>query len=774
MSEFGLGHGVPRIEDGRFLTGRGRYSDDINLPGQARAVFLRSPHANALLKSIDASAAEAAPGVLAVYTGADVQADGLGNLPTMGNHKRRGEPMYRPPHHALARDQVRFAGDAVAMVVAETLAQARDAAELIAVEYEALSQVTGTAEALAPGAPVVWPECPDNICFEFEAGDRTRVDAAFKTAAHITSLDIVVNRVSAAPMEPRAAVAQYDPGDERYTLYTGVQNPHATRRIFSAILGVPETQMRVVSPDMGGGFGMRSDAYGDLILVLWASRKLDRPVKWTGERMEAFVNDNQARDNITRVELALDGGGKFLALKVETLAALGAYLALGATTPPTINVGGLVGVYTTPAVHVRVQGVFTNTPSTSPYRGAGRPEASYAIERVIDTAARELGIDPIDLRKRNLIPADAMPYDTKFVFEYDSGEFEKNQDSVVELIEWAEFDARREESRKNGKLRGIGIANTIARSAAMGEETAELRFDPSGSVTLLMGTHSHGQGHETVFRQLLSDALGLAPEKVRYVQGDTDQVAHGVGTFGSRSSGLGGSALVRATEKIIKKGTTIAAHLLEAADDDIEFRDSGFHIKGTDRSVSLAEVARATYTPGGLPPGIEPAFGERAAFAPVRPTFPNGAHAAEVEIDPETGQVTLERYCAVDDVGTIMNPLLMHGQVHGGIVQGVGQLLMEDIVWDQSGQPVAASFLDYTMPRADTVPSFKVASNVVPTTTNPLGVKGVGEAGTVGALPCVMNAIVDALAPLGVRTLDMPATPERVWRAIQKAAEEEG
>ena len=771
MTEFGLGHGVPRIEDGRFLTGRGRYSDDINLPGQTRAVFLRSPHANALLKSIDTAAARAAPGVVAVYTGEDVRADGLGDLPAMGNLKRRGEPMYKPPHPALAQGQVRFAGDGVAMVIAETLAQARDAAERIVVDYEPLPQVTGTAAAAAPGAVAVWPDCPDNICFEFEAGDEARVDQAFKNAAHITSLDLVVNRVSAAPLEPRAALGQYDAGDERYTLYTGVQNPHSIRRFLSqAILGIPETRLRVVSPDMGGGFGMRSDAYGDLALVLWAARKVGRPVKWTGERMEAFVNDNQARDNVTRVELALDGAGKFLALKVETLAALGAYLALGAATPPTINVGGLVGVYTTPALHVRVKGVFTNTPSTAPYRGAGRPEASYAIERVIDTAARELGIDPIDLRRRNLIPADAMPYDTKFIYEYDTGEFEKNQDSVQALIDWTGFEARREESRKLGLLRGIGLANTIARSAAMGEETAELRFDPSGSVTLLMGTHSHGQGHETVFRQLLADKLGLDPEKVRYVQGDTDQVAHGVGTFGTRSTGLGGGALVRATEKIIEKGTAIAAHLLEAAGGDIEFRGGSFHIKGTDRSVSLAEVARATYTPGALPPGIEPAFGERAAFAPVRPSFPNGSHACEVEIDPETGTVTLLRYCAVDDVGTIMNPLLMDGQVHGGIVQGVGQLLMENVVWDDTGQPVAASFLDYAMPRADTVPSFELAANVVPTKTNPLGVKGVGEAGTVGALPCVMNAIVDALAPLGVRTLDMPATPERVWRAIQEAA----
>ena len=770
MTEFGLGHGVPRIEDGRFLTGRGRYSDDINLPRQTRAVFLRSPHANALVKSIDTSAARAAPGVVAVYTGEDIRADGLGGLPAMGNLKRRGQPMHKPPHPALAQGQVRFAGDRVAMVITETLAQARDAAERIAVDYEALPQVTGTAEAAAPGAVAVWPDCPDNICFEFEAGDEARVDQAFKTAAHVTSLDFVVNRVSAAPLEPRAALGQYDPADERYTLYTGVQNPHAMRRILSqAILGIPETRLRVVSPDMGGAFGIRSNVYGELALVLWAARKVGRPVKWTGERMEGFVNDDQARDNVTRVELALDGAGRFLALKVETLAALGAYLALGAATPPTINVGGLAGVYTTPALHVRVKGVFTNTPSTSPYRGAGRPEASYAIERVIDTAARELGIDPIDLRRRNLIPADAMPYDTKFVFEYDSGEFEKNQDSVVALIDWAGFEARRNESRKGGLLRGIGLANTIARSAAMGEETAELRFDPTGGVTLLMGTHSHGQGHETVFRQLLADKLGLDPEKVRYVQGDTDQVAHGVGTFGTRSTGLGGGALVRAAEKIIEKGTAIAAHLLEAAGSDIEFRDGGFRIKGTDRSISLADVARATYTPGALPPSIEPAFGERAAFAPVRPSFPNGSHACEVEIDPETGTVTILRYCAVDDVGTIMNPLLLDGQVHGGIVQGVGQLLMENIVWDATGQPVAASFLDYAMPRADTVPSFELATNVVPTKSNPLGVKGVGEAGTVGALPCVMNAIVDALAPLGVRTLDMPATPERVWRAIQEA-----
>ncbi len=770
MSEFGLGRGVRRVEDGRFLKGQGRYTDDLNLAGQARVVFLRSPHAKARVKSIDTSRARAAPGVIAVFTGADIRASGLGELPTMGLLQLRGQPMHKPPHPALASEQVRLVGDSVAMVVAETVAQAKDAAERIAVAYDPSPPVTATGEALEANAPAVWPDRPDNICFEYEAGDEAAVGEAFAGADHVTSLDFVINRVSAAPMEPRAAIGAYDAAEDRFTLYAGVQNPHTMRRVMAQmILGVPETQVRVVSPDMGGGFGMRSDMYADLALVLWAAREVGRPVKWTSERMEAFVNDDQARDNITRVELALDAEGRFLALRVETVAALGAYLALGASTPPTINVGGLAGTYTTPALHVRVKGVFTNTPSTAPYRGAGRPEATYAIERVIDTAAREMGMDRIELRRKNLIPPDAMPYKTGLTFEYDSGEFEKNLDDALSLIDWAGFEARKKEAAARGKLRGIGLANTIARSAAMGEEMAEIRFDPSGTVTLLMGTHSHGQGHETVFRQVLADSLGIDPDKVRYVQGDTDRVAHGFGTFGSRSSGLGGSALVRAAEKIIEKGTRIAAHQMEAAAADIEFRDAAVWVKGTDRSVSLDEVARGAYPMAGLPPEIEPGLAERAAFAPPRPTFPNGAHACEVEVDPETGQVTLVRYCAVDDVGNIMNPLLLDGQVHGGIVQGAGQVLMEDIVWDASGQPVAGSFLDYAMPRADTMPFFELGANVVPTTVNPLGVKGAGEAGTVGALACIMNAIVDALAPVGVRTLDMPATPERVWRAIQEA-----
>jgi carbon-monoxide dehydrogenase large subunit len=771
MVKAALGDSIPRIEDARLLTGRGRFTDDIDIPGQTRAILVRSVHAAAHIRGIDTAAAREAPGVIAVFTHADLTADGIGDLPCLAQLKQAdGTPMVKPAHPALARDAVHYVGDGLALVIAETLAEAKDAAEQVVVDYDPIPSVTDLTAAVAPDAPAVWPGCPDNICFEHELGDREAVDRAFAAAAHVTSLDFTVNRVSAAPMEPRAAVGVFDTGEDRYTLYCGVQNPHSMRRMLcSRILGIPETQLRVVSPDMGGAFGMRSNAYAEIALVLWAARRVGRPVKWTADRSESFLADDQARHNRTTVELALDREGKFLALRVRTLAALGAYLSMGGPTPAVMNLGSLAGVYTTPALHVSVRGVFMHTQSTSPYRGAGRPEASYAIERVIDTAAREMALDPVELRRRNMIPASAMPYKTGLVFTYDTGDFERAMDLALEAADHAGFGARHKAARGRNKLLGFGLAAVIERAAAMGEETAEIRFDPTGTATLLVGTHSHGQGHETVFRQLLSERLGLALEDIRFVQGDTDVVPHGVGTFGARSSGLAGAAIAQTAAKIIDKGRRIAAHALEAAAADIEFAEGRFTIAGTDRGLDLGEVVRLAYAPASLPAGMEPGLMERSVFAPIAPTFPNGCHACEVEIDPETGAARLTRYAVVDDVGRVMNGMLLEGQIHGAIVQGAGQVLMEDVAWDANGQPVTGTFLDYTLPRADTMPSFVVGNNDIPSTNNPLGIKGAGEAGTIGALPCVMNAIVDALAPLGIRAFDMPATPERLWRAIQSA-----
>ncbi len=769
----GLGASVARYEDDRLLRGRGRYTDDHALPRETRAVVVRSPHPAARIRSIDASPCLGMDGVLLVLTGEDVAAAGLGSVPSMADYTRPdGSPMFKTNRTVLVTDgHVRHVGDPVAFVVAETLSQAHAAADVLIVDYEPLPMVIDPIGAQADGAPAVWDGCSDNVSFLYEAGDAQAVERGFAKADHITSIDLVINRVSAAPMEPRAAVGDYDASSDRYTLYCGVQNPHSARRVLATrFLNVPESQLRVVSPDMGGAFGMRSSPYPELTLVLHGARLLGRPVRWTSERSESFIADDQARDNRTHAELALDKDGSFLAMRVSTTVALGAYLALGGAGPATMNTGGLAGVYRTPAVHVAVTGVFTNTPSTSAYRGAGRPEASYVIERLIDTAAREMGIDRIDLRRRNTIAPVEMPFKTGLTFTYDCGEFERNLDLALAEIDYAGYGARAKASAAAGKIRGFGLANVIERAAAMGEETAEVRFDPSGGVTLLMGTHSHGQGHETVFRQLLSGRLGLAFDDIRYVQGDTDLVAHGFGTFGSRSSGLGGAALDKAADKIIEKCRRIVAHEMEADAQDIEFADGTFAVVGTDRRITLAEAAQRAYMAAKLPPGMEPGLHERAAFVPVGATFPNGCHVCEVEIDPETGVVDIVRYVVVDDVGNVMNPALLKGQIHGGVVQGAGQILYEDIAWDsQSGQQLSGSFMDYCMPRASDFPFFEVSSNPVPTALNPLGIKGAGEAGTVGAMPCLMNAIVDALATRGVTRFDMPATPSRVWQALQSA-----
>jgi carbon-monoxide dehydrogenase large subunit len=772
MAKFGIGQSVTRFEDVRLLKGEGRYLNDVNLSGQAHAVVLRSPHAHARIRGIDVDRALKSPGVLAVYTGADVERDGLGTMKMNLRRKRPdGSPMFAPPHRGLSQERVRYVGDPIAFVIAETLGQAKDAADLIQVDYDPLPSVTSTAAA-GPGSAPVWDECPDNVSNVYEAGDKAAVEAAFARAAHIVRRRYVITRVHAQYMEPRGALGVYDPGEDRYTLYADVQYPHRVRNaLASMVFQIPEHQIRVIAGDIGGGFGTKGWQYPEHRLVLWAARKLRRPVKWACERHEAIPADEHARDNISEAELALDAEGRFLGLRVRTTANLGAYISSDRNLLASFsNVVTLVGVYTIPAAHVQVTGVLTNCNSTAPYRGAGRPEAIYVIERLIDDAARELGLDRLKLRRMNIIPGSAMPYRTCLGVTYDCGEFEKGMDQALALADVAGFLARREESRRLGKLRGLGIVNAIERAAAPGLEYAEIRFNPSGSAMILMGSKNQGQGHETIFKQIAHEKLGLDPREVRYIEGDTDRVAFGIGSMGSRSTVIGGTALSMAADKLITKGRKIAARLLEAAEPDIVFADGRFAVKGTDRAVVLKEVARAAFQLDKLPSGVEPGFYETGTFSPPADTYPNGCHVCEVEIDTETGEVALVRYAVVDDVGTVINPLTLKGQIHGGIAQGVGQALMEQVVYDQeSGQLLTSSFMEYGMPRADTFCDIAVASNTVPTKLNPLGAKGAGEAGTVGALPVVMNAVMDALATVGVRDFDMPAASDRVWHAMQAA-----
>jgi len=770
MAKFGIGQSVTRFEDVRLLKGEGRYLNDVNLPGQAHAVVLRSPHAHARIRAIDVDRALKAPGVLAVLTGADVERDGLGTMKMTLRRKRPdGTPMFAPPHRGLSQERVRYVGDPIAFVIAETLAQAKDAADLVQVDYDPLPSVTSTAAA-GPGSATVWDECPDNVSNVYEAGDKAAVEAAFARAAHVVRRRYVITRVHAQYMEPRGALGVYDPGEDRYTLYADVQYPHRVRNaLASMVFQIPEHQIRVIAGDIGGGFGTKGWQYPEHRLVLWAARKLGRPVKWACERHEAIPADEHARDNISDAELALDAEGRFLALRVRTIANLGAYISSDRNLLASFsNVVTLVGVYTIPAAHVQVTGVLSNCNSTAPYRGAGRPEAIYVLERLIDDAARDLGLDRLKLRRMNIIPGSAMPYRTCLGVTYDCGEFEKGMDEALALADVAGFPARREESRRRGKLRGLGIVNAIERAAAPGLEYAEIRFNPSGTAMVLMGSKNQGQGHETIFKQIAHEKLGLDPREVRYIDGDTDRVAFGIGSMGSRSTVIGGTALSMAADKLIAKGRKIAARLLEAAEPDIVFADGRFAVKGTDRAVVLKEVARAAFQLDKLPSGMEPGFYETGTFSPPADTYPNGCHVCEVEIDAETGEVALVRYTVVDDVGTVINPLTLKGQIHGGIAQGVGQALMEQVVYDpESGQLLTSSFMEYGMPRADTFCDIAVASNTVPTKLNPLGAKGAGEAGTVGALPVVINAVMDALATVGVRDFDMPATSDRVWQAIQ-------
>jgi aerobic carbon-monoxide dehydrogenase large subunit len=768
-----IGEAVQREEDFRLLKGRGRYVDDVGAAREARGYVLRSPHAHARIVGVDIRRATDAPGVLAVLTGENLQKRGLGTLlPGVRRRRRNGAPAFVCPQPLLARGRVRYVGDPVVFIVAETLNQAKDAAELIAVEYEPLPAVISAEAALAPDAAAVWDENPANEAFFHEIGDKAAVDAAFATADRVVRRQIAINRVTANSMEPRGCLAFYDRDQDRYTIRCTIQSVHATRAALADhIFKLPQHQFRVVCENMGGGFGMKGGCYPEYALSLWASEVVGRPVRWIAERSEGLLSDEQGRGSVVDTELAIDRDGRFLALRAQWKAAIGAYYSTDRPTIPlTIGLGCLVNTYGIPAVHAQVIAVLTNTMTIAPYRGGSRPEPIHVTETIIDSAARELGIEPAELRRRNTIPADAMPFTTALQQTYDSGDFVKNLDDCLALAGYAGLSARRAAAKRRGKLVGAGVATAVAASGGRDYEHAEIRFDPSGGVVLMTGSMDHGQGHGTTFKQVLSEKLCIDADLIRYRYGDSDLVTMGIGTFGSRSAQLAGSAIVVAADRLIDKGRRIAAHMMEAGVHDIVFENGRFTIAGTDRSVSIIDVAKQSFSVAHLPDNIEAGFSERANFGPPGcATFPSGAHYCEVEIDEETGEVALTRYVAVDDVGRVLNPLLCEGQIHGGIVQGAGQALMEDLVYDQtSGQLLTGSFQDYPMPRADDFCRFELANNPTPTDRNPIGVKGVGEAGTLCAIPAVMNAVNDALAQIGAPFVELPATSEKLWRTIRK------
>jgi len=780
MASDGIGASVKRKEDYRFITGGGAYVDDIDRPGQAHAYFVRSPHAHATINGIDKQAAQAAPGVLAVLTGDDVKASGWGGLICGWMiHSRDGSEMKAGPHPLLCQGKARYVGDHVACVVAETWHQAKDAAELVEVDYAELPACVSTAHARDENQPQVHDDISRNTVFEWELGDQAAVDQAIASAAHVTRLSLINNRLVPNAIEPRAAIGEYDRASQGFTLHTTSQNPHVARLVIAAFVGVAaEHKLRVVAPDVGGGFGSKIFIYAEECVCLLAARTVGRPVKWTAERSESFLSDAHGRDHVSEAELAMDADGNFTALKVHTIANMGAYLSTFASCVPTYLYATLLaGQYKTPAIYAAVDAVYTNTAPVDAYRGAGRPEATYLVESIVETAARETGRDPAELRRRNFVPKDAFPYQTPVALMYDIGDYEASLDKALELADYAGFASRRAASEAKGKRRGIGLscyieACGIAPSAVVGSlgcgvglwESAKIRFTHTGVVQVLTGAHSHGQGHETTFAQLISEKLGVPTQNVEVIHGDTDKTPIGMGTYGSRSIAVGGQAIVNAADKIIAKGRKIAAHLLEASEADIEFKDGSFTVKGTDRAKSIGEVVFAAYVPHNYPPGLEPGMEETAFYDPANFTYPAGAYVCELEVDPDTGMVKIERFTAVDDFGKVINPMIVEGQVHGGLAQGIGQALTEACVYDDSGQLLSASYMDYCMPKADNVPSFQVALTETPCTHNTLGVKGCGEAGAIGAPPAVMNALTDAL---GVR-ISMPATPEKVWRALQE------
>jgi aerobic carbon-monoxide dehydrogenase large subunit len=778
-----IGQSVKRKEDARFLMGAGQYTDDVALPNQTYAYFLRSPHAHANIRAIDTSKAKKAPGVIAIYTNADLE--GVNGLPCGWLITSvDGTPMKEPPHPVLAKGKVRYVGDQVALVIAETQNQAKDAAELIDVDYEVLPAVVNVVDALKSGAPQIHDEAPGNKCYTWAIGDKSAVDAAFAKAAHVTKLDIVNNRLVPNAIEPRAAVASYNRADDSYTLYVANQNPHVERLLMTAfVLGLPEHKVRVIAPDVGGGFGSKIYLYGEETAMVWASKRVNRPIKWAAERSESFLSDAHGRDHVTHAELALDKDGKFLALRVQTTAAMGAYLSTFASCIPTILYATLLaGQYTTPAIYCEVTAAFTNTAPVDAYRGAGRPEATYVIERIVHQAGVEMGIPQDEIRRRNFIRT--FPYQTPVALLYDTGGYDDCLDEAMRMADVKGFTERKSDAAKRGKLRGLGYAAYIEAcgiapsnvAGALGAraglyEAGEVRVHPTGSVTVFTGSHSHGQGHETTFAQVVATRLGIPIENVDVVHGDTGRVLFGMGTYGSRSLAVGGTAIVKALDKVIAKGKKIAAHLLEAAESDIEFKDGKFTVAGTDRSKAFAEISLAAYVPHNYPlDKLEPGLNETAFYDPTNFTFPAGTHICEVEIDPDTGVVSIVNFSACDDFGNIINPMIVEGQVHGGVCQGIGQAMLEHCIYDnESGQLLTGSLMDYALPRADDVPSFKIATKVTPCTHNPLGAKGCGEAGAIGAPPALMNAVMDALSSVGVKHLDMPASPHRVWQAIQSA-----
>jgi carbon-monoxide dehydrogenase large subunit len=789
MTESGIGAAVRRKEDYRFITGSGRYVDDINRPNQVYAYIVRSPVAHARLNSVDTSAAAAAEGVVAVFTGADMAADEVGSLPCgWGVNNKDGSPMIEPGHPPLVPEIVRHVGDQVAVVIATSRAAAKDAAELVEVDYDELPAIAGLEAASAEGAPLVWPEAPGNVCFDWEIGDKAATDAAFEQATKIASIDVVNNRLIANAMEPRSAIGDYDAGKDEYTLYTTSQNPHVIRLLMGAfVLGIPEHKLRVIAPDVGGGFGSKIFHYAEEAIMTWASKKLNRPVKWTAERSESFISDAHGRDHITHAEMAMDDDGTFLGLRVSTRANLGAYLStFGPSVPTYLYATLLAGTYKTPAIYAEVKAMFTNTVPVDAYRGAGRPEASYLLERLVDRAAKVAGLDPIEIRRRNFIKPEDFPYQTPVALEYDIGDYDTAVDKALDLADYDNFDSRRQDSAGRGKLRGIGVSTYIEAcgiapsnvAGALGAraglyEAGTVRVNPTGSVTVMTGSHSHGQGHETTFAQLVTEALGVDFDAVDIVHGDTGKVPFGMGTYGSRSAAVGGVALVNALEKIRTKAKKIAAHLLEASAEDIEFKDGQLTVAGTDRSVAFGDVSMAAYVPHNYPlDELEPGLEETAFYDPKNFTFPAGCHICEVEVDPDTGVVDVVSFTAADDFGRVINPMIVEGQVHGGLTQGIGQALYEQCVYDEYGQLMSGSLMDYCLPKADNVPDFAVTTNVTPCTHNVLGVKGCGEAGAIGAPPAVINAVVNALSGLGVDDIAIPATPERVWQAIQAANQE--
>ena len=781
MGVEGIGASVLRKEDRRFTTGKGRYVDDIKLQGMTHAHFVRSPHGHAKVKGIDSSAALKMPGVVAVLTGQQIVDDKVGNLICgWAVHSKDGTPMKMGAWPAMAPEVVRFVGQAVAVVIAETKNQARDAAEAVQVDYEELPAVTNVKAAIAAGAPQLHPEAPNNIVYDWALGDEAATNDAFSKAANVVKMDLVNNRLAPNAMEPRAAIAQYDEAEEHFTLYTTSQNPHVARLVLSAFYNIaPENKLRVIAPDVGGGFGSKIFIYPEEMVALWASKKVNRPVKWTGDRTEAFLTDAHGRDHVSHAEMAFDKDNKILGLRVKTLANFGAYMSLFSSSVPTYLYATLLsGQYNIPAIYAEVMGVYTNTSPVDAYRGAGRPEASYLVERMMETAARQLKVDPAELRSKNFIRQ--FPHQTPVIMAYDIGDFQASLDAAMKSIDYAGFPARKAKAKAEGKLRGIGLscyieACGIAPSKAVGSlgagvglwESAEIRVNPVGTIEVLTGSHSHGQGHETTFCQLVAERLGVPVSQVSILHGDTDKVQFGMGTYGSRSLAVGGSAIVKALEKVEAKAKKIAAHQLEASESDIVIENGEFKVTGTDKSIALPMVALAAYTAHNLPDGMEPGLKESAFYDPSNFTFPAGTYICEIEVDPGTGKTEFVNFVAADDFGRLINPMIVEGQVHGGLTQGIGQALLESAVYDGNGQLITASFMDYAMPRADDVPSYKLQHTTTLCPGNPLGVKGCGEAGAIGASAAVINAITDAI---GNNSLEMPATPDRVWHAIQARA----